>query len=315
MPKIKSITGMQKPEKSELPRISDRISFLYVEKCSINRDDGAISMKDERGTINIPAAAATVLLLGPGTTVSHRAVQAMAEAGMCMVWVGEEGVRFYSHGRALNGSTSLLLRQAECVTDTRKRIEVARRMYSLRFPGVDLSGYKMKQMLGIEGTRVQRRYRERAEKYRVEWNGRDYDPNNFEAGSDINKAISIANACMYGVCHAVTCAIGLSPGLGFIHTGNELSFIHDLSDLYKMEMSMPVAFEAVSMQPDDLERTVRRAMRNKFRDHRFLELIVKDIKYILDEKEEVNYLEDRTSFWSGASSTVEGGRSYGDKQP
>ena len=84
-----------KPERAELPRISDRLTFIYAEHCSISRDDGAISLTDEDGTVNIPAAALTVLLAGPGTTVTHRAVQAMAETGMSIVWVGEQGVRYY----------------------------------------------------------------------------------------------------------------------------------------------------------------------------------------------------------------------------
>ena len=36
-----------KPERAELPRISDRLTFIYAERCSISRDDGAISLTDE----------------------------------------------------------------------------------------------------------------------------------------------------------------------------------------------------------------------------------------------------------------------------
>jgi len=309
----KPVGGIIKPEKAELPRIKDRITFLYAEKCTITRDDGAISMRDENGCTNIPSAGVSVLLLGPGTTVSHKAIQAMAESGMCIIWVGEYGVRFYASGRALNGNTTLLLLQAEYVSDVRKRIEVARRMYGLRFPDQDLSGYKMKQMLGIEGTRVQKIYRELSVKYSIPWNGRNYDPDDFDSGNDINKAISIANTCMYGVCHAVICALGLSPGLGFIHTGNEMSFVHDISDIYKMDISVPTAFHIVASHPVDLEGDVRHAMRDKFKNLKFLDLVVNDINFVLNNKNPIDYLENRTSFWSGAENTIEGGKSYGDR--
>ena len=302
-----------KPERAELPRISDRLTFIYAERCSISRDDGAISLTDEDGTVNIPAAALTVLLAGPGTTVTHRAVQAMAETGMSIVWVGEQGIRYYAHGRALNGNTRLLLRQAECVSDSRKRIEVARKMYRLRFPDADFSGYKMQQLLGIEGTRVQRIYRTLSEKYGIEWTGRDYDPDHYEEGSDINKALSVANSCLYGVCHAVISALGLSPGLGFIHTGNELSFVHDVSDIYKMELSVPTAFSVISGGAADIEGDVRHAMRDRMKSDRILEVMVDDLHHIFGLDESADYLENRNRIWRGAENenTVEGGRSFG----
>lgn len=66
--------GMQKPELQELPVIGDRASFLYLEHCRISREDGAVTARDEEGTVHIPAASVSVLLLGPGTDVSHRAI-------------------------------------------------------------------------------------------------------------------------------------------------------------------------------------------------------------------------------------------------
>ena len=67
--------GMQKPLLQELPVISDRASFLYLEHCKISREDGAVTARDEEGTVHIPAAAVSVLLFGPGTEVSHRAME------------------------------------------------------------------------------------------------------------------------------------------------------------------------------------------------------------------------------------------------
>ena len=62
------------PELQELPQIRERLSFLYIERCLVNRQDGAITVTDERGTVHVPAAALGVLLLGPGSSVSHRAM-------------------------------------------------------------------------------------------------------------------------------------------------------------------------------------------------------------------------------------------------
>ena len=62
--------GMEKPDLQALPTINDRMTFLYLEHCKIHREDGAITARDLEGTLYIPAAAITVLLLGPGTDIS-----------------------------------------------------------------------------------------------------------------------------------------------------------------------------------------------------------------------------------------------------
>jgi len=90
--------GMEKPELQSLPQIRDRLSFLYVEHCLVNRQDGAITVTDARGTVHVPAAALGVLMLGPGTNISHRAMELIGGAGTGVVWVGEHGVRCYAHG-------------------------------------------------------------------------------------------------------------------------------------------------------------------------------------------------------------------------
>lgn len=100
--------GAKKIKLRELPKISDRVSFLYVEYAKINRVDSSITVKDSVGVVKVPAAIIGVLLLGPGTDISHRAVELIADTGTSMVWVGERGVRQYAHGRALAHSTRFL---------------------------------------------------------------------------------------------------------------------------------------------------------------------------------------------------------------
>ena len=74
---MKNNYGAKKPERQELGRVSDRISFIYVEHARINRQDSAIQVVDYRGIINIPVALVSVLLLGPGVDVTHRAMELM----------------------------------------------------------------------------------------------------------------------------------------------------------------------------------------------------------------------------------------------
>ncbi|MFE9328948.1 CRISPR-associated endonuclease Cas1 [Nocardia sp. NPDC052278] len=135
--------GRRPAESKELVRISERISFLYLDRCVVNRDSNAITATDERGTVHVPAVAVGVLLLGPGTTITHQAISLMSDSGSTVVWVGERGVRYYAHGVALARSSRLLTAQAEAVTNTRARLQVARAMYAIRFPGEDVSELTM----------------------------------------------------------------------------------------------------------------------------------------------------------------------------
>ena len=89
--------GAKKTDLKELPKIGDRVTFIYVEHAKINRIDSSITVSDYRGVIRIPVAIIGVLLLGPGTDISHRAVELIGDTGTSMVWVGERGVRQTDH--------------------------------------------------------------------------------------------------------------------------------------------------------------------------------------------------------------------------
>ena len=102
------LPGMIRPELQALPQIKDRMTFLYFEHCKLNRQDSAITVTDDQGVVHVPAASISVLLLGPGTMVTHRAMELIGDAGVSGVWVGEHGVRYYAGGRPIKENTWLL---------------------------------------------------------------------------------------------------------------------------------------------------------------------------------------------------------------
>lgn len=273
--------GMERPQLQTLPTMRERISFLYLERCLVNRQDNAIAVTDLRGTVHVPVAALSVILLGPGSNVSHRAMELIGDAGASVIWIGEHGVRYYAHGRPLTHSSRMLTAQAALVSNTRSRLAVARRMYAMRFTDEDVSKLTMQQLRGREGARVRSIYRKIAKDTGVTWSGREYNPNDFTAGDQVNMALSAAHACLYGVAHSVITALGCAPGLGFIHTGHERSFVYDIADLYKAELSIPVAFQVAAKQPDDIGAVTRRAMRDAISDGKILLRMVGDIRELL----------------------------------
>lgn len=306
--------GAKKAEISELPRISDRVSFIYVEHAKINREDSAIIFLDNRGIVKIPCAMIGVLLLGPGTDISHRAVELIGDTGCSMVWVGENGVRQYAHGRSLTHSSKYLERQAKLVSNTRTRAAVARKMYQMRFPGEDVSSLTIQQLRGKEGTRVRKVYKQNSIKYNIEWSGRVYDPEDFEKSNQVNKALSVANVALYGLVHSIIVALGISAGLGFVHTGHDLAFVYDIADLYKAEITIPISFEIASTNPesDDIEGLTRKALRDIIQKEKLMERIVKDIQYLLEIDRENEIEIDEIHLWDDKENHAQYGINYSE---
>lgn len=86
--------------KKILPRTKDNISFLYLEYAKIEREDYAIVAIRTDQRILIPIATINVLLLGPGTSITHGAVNIISASGCNIVWCGDHMTRFYSFDAA-----------------------------------------------------------------------------------------------------------------------------------------------------------------------------------------------------------------------
>lgn len=298
---------------TELARIQDRISFLYLERCLVNRDSNAITATTERGTVHVPAAAIGCVLLGPGTTVTQQAMLLMADSGTSAVWVGERGVRYYAHGQPLGRNTKLLQAQAAAVSNPRSRLAVARAMYERRFPGEEVSGLTMQQLRGHEGARVRSLYREHSRRTGVSWRGRRYDAANFAAGDVVNQALSAANSALYGVVHAVIVGLGCAPGLGFVHTGHHRSFVYDVADLYKADLTIPLAFDVAAEEPADVGSVTRRRFRDTQHDGQLLTRVVRDLQELLLPTEaEPLEVGDVIYLWDDEVGKVSGGVNYED---
>lgn len=307
-----NLPGLKRPDLQALPQIKERMTFLYLEHCKLNRQDGAITITDARGVVHVPGANIGVLLLGPGTNVSHRAMELLGDAGASILWVGEKGVRYYAHGRPLTHSSRMIVRQAELVSGTRSRIQVARQMYQMRFPGEDVTHLSMQQLRGREGARIRGLYRQASKETGVPWSGRQYDPDHFDTASEINKALSVAHACLYGVCHSVITALGASPALGFVHTGHERSFVYDIADLYKAEVTIPLAFEMTAQHPEDLPGAVRRRVRDQMAAFNIMERGVRDIRLLLLGETEAQKEPEASVIylWDDKKGEVAGGVQY-----
>lgn len=281
-----------------LARVGDRISFLYAERCVVNRDGNSLTLMDQRGIAHLPATQIAALLLGPGTKITYAAMALLGDAGVSTVWVGERGVRYYAHGRPPAKSSRMAEIQAEVVTHQRKRLNCARRMYAMRFPGEDVSSLTMAQLRGREGARMKKVYEAESKRTGVYWNRRSYDPNDFESSDPINQALTAASAALYGVAHAVIAALGFVPALGVVHTGTDRSFVYDIADLYKAEISIPAAFDTVAAAKGKPTVEVRRHIRDYVVSHRLMPRMVKDLKSLFDIPDDELVSDVELMLWS-----------------
>jgi len=265
-----------------LPKLKDSLSYLYVEHAVLERRDNALLVLQETGRTPVPVANLSLLLLGPGTNITHAAVGLLAESGCTALWIGEDYQKFYAAGTGETRRAYHLLRQAQLSSDPEKRMKVVLRMYEMRFGHSLSSDLSMEQIRGMEGARVRSIYAENSRRYGVPWYGRSYDRSSWHTADPVNRALSAANAVLNGLCHAAIVSAGYSPGLGFIHTGKQLSFVYDIAGLYKAQLTIPLAFQTVSEGSDSVEQRVRQACREQFRSERLLEKIINDIHTLLE---------------------------------
>lgn len=304
-----------------LPKTRDSLSFLYVEHARIDQHDRAIAIVDRSGRVPVPCASLSLLLLGPGTAITHAAIRTLAETGCLVAWTGEEGVRLYATGTGETRSARNIARQAAAWADPAARLRVIRRMYEVRFAEPLTPNLTLAQIRGKEGIRVRETYAAFSRLTGVPWAGRTYDRRHWASADPVNRALSAANSALYGVVHAAIVASGYSPALGFIHSGKQLSFVYDIADLYKTDVTIPVAFLVAAEGEQDTERRVRLLCRDTFREQRLLGRIVPDIERLF-EAAGAEPAADLTEFdgdaaapgvlWDPSGEVLGGGHNFGD---
>lgn len=301
-----------------LPRFEDCASFLYVERSRIERKDSGLELHNDAGLTQVPIATIATLVLGPGTNITHAAIVALSEAGTTVLWMGEEGQRFYAAGVGKVRSSGSVLLQALAWSSLPLRMEVVRRMYSLRFDEALDPGLSIAQIRGKEGARVRDAYADASSKYGVKWSGRSYKRESWDEADQINRCLSTASSMLYGICHGAICSLGFSPAIGFVHTGKALSFVYDIADLYKTESVVPAAFEAVGTDPSTAERSVRRLFRERLVAAQVIKRLPNDLNSLFASlnRRDIGLPNDSDdedtvgALW-GQFGPIEGGRNYG----
>lgn len=269
----------EKPPRETLAAAKDRWTPIYFEHGRLEVDDSSVKWIGADYTVlRVPVATLSAILLGPGTTVTHAAMKACADCNTPVCWVGEDAVRFYANGITPTHDNSRARLQSKLHASPSKSAEVACRMFTKRFPDVDVESKTVSELRGMEGHRVRSLYKKMGAKYGVTWKGRNYNPDNWDVSDNINKAVSAANAGLYALTAAIICSMGYLPNLGFIHTSGTWPFIFDVADVYKPITSLPAAFAVVSRNPEARTSEVLAQLKEEIENQKLLQRIPRDLE-------------------------------------
>ena len=277
---------MDMKNKHLLNTVRDRISFLYIEKARIEQTDFSVQIIQGVTYTEIPITTIACLIFGPGVSITHRAVEIIAEAGCSICWMGTDGCKFYCYGEPATHHSKNILIQMKYHETTSLRMLIVRRMYGLRYPKEHLKSKTLESLRGIEGQHVKNMYEQLAAQYGIDWTGRECKVGNFEDLDDVNKNITMLNQYLYAIIEAVLVMMGFSPAIGYIHTGNMKSFVYDIADLYKEDIVFPLAFKLASEYGYD-RNTLNTSFRNKIVEYELLKKIPKHLKDLFCEAENV----------------------------
>jgi CRISPR-associated protein Cas1 len=275
---------------SRIPH-ADRHGLIWLVFGKLYVEDGTLKFlasKSETldaGEYSIPYQAVSMILLGPGTSVTHDALRILARHGVLLAAVGEGGVKFYTAPPMGQGRSAVARQHARLWSDERARIDVARKMYAIRF-GQVLPHKDITVLRGIEGGRMKETYRLTAEKFGIPWEGRRYDRGNPDAADIPNQAINHAATFVEAAADVAVAAVGAIPPLGFVHEDSSNAFTLDIADLFRADVTLPLAFATARLVLANrqlvLERELRKSAAALFRSEKLIPRMIDRIKEILD---------------------------------
>lgn len=246
MPYSDGAIRLLRPSIKDLPQLTDRVSFLFLDRVRIEQGRTGLeawseSPEKEVKRTAIPVATLALLALGPGTSISAPAMAMLFRSGTVVIFTGADGMIGYSSARSLATNGKWAAAQARLWVDQTQRKAIARRLYLYRFPEQAIpEGVSLDVLRGLEGQSVKQTYRAMAKAHHV----KGFHRVTIGAQDPINVGLNRANSLLYGVALSVCSALCLNPALGFIHDGAAGALLYDLADVFKVRISIPVAFEA-----------------------------------------------------------------------
>ncbi|WP_122520092.1 MULTISPECIES: type I-E CRISPR-associated endonuclease Cas1e [Pannonibacter] len=275
-------------EKTRIPH-ADRHGLVWLDRGRLEVEDGCLRFVTAgggelaAGDYQIPHQSLSIILLGPGSSVTHDALRLLARHGCALAAIGEGAVRFYTAPPLMPDTSALAREQVRLWADLKKRMEVARAMYAIRF-GEIVRTRDIEVLRGQEGARIKRSYQLAAERHGISWKGRNYDRNNPNAGDTPNQALNHAASAMRAAASVAVASVGAIPQLGFVHEDSGQSFVLDIADLYRHDITLDIAFGAAkeaSSSCEPVERVTRKRAAKLMRQRSIIPSMIDRIKTLI----------------------------------
>jgi len=275
-------------ERARIPH-ADRHGLVWLDRGRLEVESGCLRFVTagggelEAGDYQIPHQAISIILLGPGSSVTHDALRLLARHGCGLAAIGEGAVRFYTAPPLLPDASATARKQVAMWHDPASRMQVARAMYAMRF-GEIVRTRDIEVLRGQEGARIKRAYQLAADRHGIIWKGRHYDRLDPEGGDAANQAINHAGSALSAAAAVAVAATGAIPQLGFVHEESGQSFVLDIADLFRHDVLLDIAFSAVreaGKRDEPIERLVRQRAAQLFRQRQVIPTMIDRIRTLL----------------------------------
>lgn len=254
-----------------------REGVLYAEHCRVVASDGLLSLVRPEGALekhySVPHANVCVLLLGPGTSVTHQAARKMAEQGMMVGFVGGGGTPLFLASQSEYRPTEYCQAWVQRWADLTWRLGTAKEMALARCGFVE-SCYRRRKIADEQASGIIEAYRADIQKatsnaellgYEAAFAKRLYAFHSKRVagqkfkrtpqGDDAtNGFIDSGNYLAYGLAASVLWVLGIPHSFAVNHgTTRRGALVFDLADIIKDAVLLPIAFDAASAGLKDSE--------------------------------------------------------------
>jgi CRISP-associated protein Cas1 len=279
-------------DKARVPH-ADRHGLIWLDRGRLEVEDGCLRFVTAGGILapgdyQIPQQSVSIILLGPGSSVTHDALRILAAHGCALAAIGTGGIRFYSAPPLLPDTSVLARRQVMLWADSSTRVSIARAMFGIRF-GEEVKARTLDMLRGMEGARLKRMYELTAQQCGVPWQGRRYDRKNPNAADIPNQAINHAASAVEAAAAIAVASTATIPQLGFVHEDSGQSFVLDIADLVRHDVMLPIAFSAAKQAmrnpSESLDRLVRTRAAEMFNKEQVVAKLIDHIKALIGPPE------------------------------
>ncbi len=231
--------------------MEERSAILYIEYAKITRKGNTILVTSRDSEDEVQYSLYCCIVSGPGTSITHSALQLLSQYNVGYAITNSNMSHMIMMSHQPTATTDYVAKQLEIATSPAKTLQLAKRLYSMRFDDDVSSVHTTRELLGKEGYSMRKLYRKLSDETGVPWERRNsLNRNSITQYEKVNSAITMFNSVLYCVVECCMHSMGICPVIGVTHKGSALPLVYDVADVFKEEFCVRPAFEMVGNDPE-----------------------------------------------------------------